>query len=133
MPLRVPTADADSGPYLAALRRHELVLQHCAGCGRARFPPMPACPWCGGDAAEWRAVSGRGRVYSWVGVHRALTADFESEVPYTIAAVELDEGARVFGRLEGPEPGVPGGAVVATFVDHPEWTELRFVTGDDGP
>jgi uncharacterized OB-fold protein len=120
-------ADADSEPYLAALRRHELVLQHCSSCGRVRFPPMPACPWCGGAVAEWRAVSGRGRVYSWVGVQRALTSDFEAEVPYTIATVELEEGARAFGRLEGPEPGAPGGAVAAMFVDHPEWTELRFV------
>jgi uncharacterized OB-fold protein len=49
-------------------------------------------------------------------------------VPYTVATVDLEEGARVFGRLEGPEPSAPGGPVVARFVDHPEWTELRFVT-----
>jgi uncharacterized OB-fold protein len=70
-------------------------------------------------------------VYSWVGVQRALTPDFEAEVPYTIATVELDEGARAFARLEGPEPTTPGGPVVATFVDHPEWTELRFVPRED--
>jgi uncharacterized OB-fold protein len=124
-------ADADSEAHLDALRRHELVLQHCASCGRVRFPPMPACPWCGSAVAEWRPVSGRGRVYSWVGVQRALTPDFEAEVPYTIATVDLDEGARVFGRLEGPEPTAPGDSVVATFVDHPEWTELRFVRHED--
>jgi uncharacterized OB-fold protein len=92
---------------------------------------MPACPWCGGAVAEWRATSGRGRVYSWVGVRRALTPAFAAEVPYTIATVELEEGARAFGRLEGPEPTAPGGAVAATFVDHPEWTELRFVARGD--
>jgi uncharacterized OB-fold protein len=70
-------------------------------------------------------------VYSWVGVQRALTPAFESEVPYTIATVDLDEGARAFGRLEGAEPTAPGGAVTATFVDHPEWTELRFVARED--
>jgi uncharacterized OB-fold protein len=125
-----PIADADSEPHLAALRRHELVLQHCTGCGRVRFPPMPACPWCGGAVAEWRPVSGRGRVYSWVGVQRALTPDFEAEVPYTIATVELDEGARVFARLDGPEPSAPGGAVSASYVDHDDWTELRFVPSE---
>jgi uncharacterized OB-fold protein len=71
-------------------------------------------------------ASGEGHVYSWVGVQRALTPRFEAEVPYTIATVELDEGARVFGRLEGPEPTAPGGAVTASFVDHDAWTELRF-------
>ena len=104
----VPIPDADSEPYLAALRRHELVLQHCTSCARVRFPPMPACPWCGGSVAEWRAVSGRGRVYSWVGVQRALTPDFEAEVPYTIATVELEEGARVSVASRGPNPARPG-------------------------
>lgn len=127
----VPVPDADSEPYLDALRRHELVLQHCTVCGRVRFPPMPACPWCGATPAEWRSVSGRGRVYSWVGVQRALTPAFESEVPYTIAAVELAEGARVFARLVGPEPDAPGGEVAATYVDHAEWTELRFVPDEE--
>jgi uncharacterized OB-fold protein len=126
----VPVPDADSEPYLDALRRHELVLQHCTSCGRVRFPPMPACPWCGATTAEWRPVSGRGHVYSWVGVQRALTPDFEPEVPYTIATVELVEGARTFARLDGPEPRAPGGAVFATYVDHPDWTELRFVPSE---
>jgi uncharacterized OB-fold protein len=66
-------------------------------------------------------------VYSWVGVHRALTPAFQDDVPYTIATVDLVEGARAFARLVGPEPTEPGGEVVATYVDHAEWTELRFV------
>ena len=69
---------------------------------------------------------GEGQVYSWVGVQRALTPGLEAEVPYTIATVDLAEGARVFARLVGAEPTAPGGAVTATFVDHDGWTELRF-------
>ena len=126
MTVPVPVSDADTEPYLEALRRHELVVQHCRSCGRFRFPPMPACPWCGSGDADWREASGTGRVYSWVGVQRALTPAFETEVPYTIATVELEEGARVFARLDGPEPTAPGAEVEATFVDHAEWTELRF-------
>jgi uncharacterized OB-fold protein len=87
---------------------------------------MPACPWCGATTATFVTASGEGHVYSWVGVQRALTPGFESEVPYTIATVELLEGARVFGLLEGPEPVAPGDAVTASFVDHDGWTELRF-------
>jgi uncharacterized OB-fold protein len=70
-------------------------------------------------------------VYSWVGVRRALTPESETEVPYTIATVDLDEGSRVFARLDGPEPRAPGGAVRATFVDHAEWTELRFAPAEE--
>jgi hypothetical protein len=42
-----------------------------------------------------------------------------------IATVDLAEGACVFGRLEARARS-PGGAVTATFVDHDDWTELRF-------
>jgi uncharacterized OB-fold protein len=121
-----PVPDVDTRPFLDALRRHTVVLQQCDACGRVRFPPMPACPWCGAPDASWIAASGEGRIYSWVGVQRALTPGLEAELPYTIATVELAEGPRVFGRLEGREPTAPGGAVTATFVDHDEWTELRF-------
>jgi uncharacterized OB-fold protein len=126
-----PVPDADTEPYLAALGRHEIVLQHCLACGRVRFPPMPACPWCASSDSEWRPVAGEGTVYSWVGVHRALTAAFEAELPYTIVTVELTAGARVFARLDGPEPTRPGGAVTATFADQPGWTELRFRPVED--
>jgi uncharacterized OB-fold protein len=129
-PAAGPVPDADSAPFLDALREHRIQLQRCTECGRVRFPPMPACPWCGATTATRITVSGEGQVYSWVGVHRALTPGYEGEVPYTIATVELREGARVFGRLEGPEPTAPGGAVRATFVDHDEWTELRFRPAD---
>ena len=47
-------------------------------------------------------------------------------MPYTIATVDLDEVGASSAALEGPEPGAPGGPVVATFVDHDAWTELRF-------
>jgi uncharacterized protein len=122
----VPVADADSAPFLDGLRIHRILLQRCTACGRVRFPPMPACPWCASTAGAWIEASGRGTVYSWVGVRRALTPGFESAVPYTIVTVDLAEGARAFGRLEGPEPGAPGGVVAAAFVDHDSWTELRF-------
>lgn len=125
-PTAGPVPDADTAPFLDALREHRIFLQRCTECGRVRFPPMPACPWCGATSATQITATGEGRVYSWVGVHRALTPGFEGEVPYTIATVDLREGARVFGRLEGPEPIEPGGAVSATFVDHDGWTELRF-------
>jgi len=130
--LPAPVSDVDTRPFLDALRQHTVILQRCDACGRVRFPPMPACPWCGAADARWITASGEGRIYSWVGVQRALTPGLEDDVPYTIATVDLAEGARVFARLEGAEPVAPGGAVRAMFVDHDDWTELRFrpVDGD---
>lgn len=126
-----PLPDVDTAPFLDGLREHRIVLQRCVACGRVRFPPMPACPWCGATGVAPVIATGHGHVYSWVGVRRALTPGFETDVPYTIATVELVEGARVFARLEGSEPSEPGGSVVAMFVDHDGWTELRFRSNDE--
>jgi uncharacterized OB-fold protein len=45
-------------------------------------------------------------------------------VPYVIATVDLDAGARMVGRLAGA-PAI-GARVAHEFVDHDTWTELRF-------
>jgi uncharacterized OB-fold protein len=119
-----PRSDVDSAPFWAGLGVHRIVLQRCEADGRLRFPPMPSCPHCGTPGGTEVEVSGDARIYSWVAVHRALTPAQESQVPYTIATVELPEGVRMVGRLDG-EPG-DGVAVSPVFVDHDDWTELRF-------
>jgi uncharacterized OB-fold protein len=120
-----PRVDVDSVAFWAGLREHRIVLQRCDTDGRFRFPPMPSCPHCGTPGGVDVEVDGHGVVYSWVVVHRALTPGQEGEVPYTIATVELPEGVRMVGRLDGdPGDGVP---VTPAFVDHDDWTELRFV------
>jgi uncharacterized OB-fold protein len=63
-------------------------------------------------------------VYSWVCVEYPLDDRFGDQVPYTVAVVELDEGPRIAGRVEGTIDF--GTAVEAQFVDHDGWTELRF-------
>jgi uncharacterized OB-fold protein len=118
-----PRSDVDSEPFWAGLRERRILLQRCEADGRLRFPPMPSCPHCGTPGGEHVEVAGDARVYSWVVVHRALTPAQEGEVPYTIATVELD-GVRMVGRLDG-EPG-DGVAVSPVFVDHADWTELRW-------
>jgi uncharacterized OB-fold protein len=94
-----PSIDTDSQPWWDAVAAHRLVLPRCGTCGRYWFPPTPGCPHCGAPDHELCAVSGRGRLYSWVVVQRALSPSFQADVPYTIALVELEEGARLFGRL----------------------------------
>ncbi len=43
-----------------------------------------------------------------------------------VATVELDDGCRMFGRIEPHQSAAIGLAVIATFVDHDGWTELAF-------
>jgi uncharacterized protein len=91
--------DADSAWWWAALAEDRLMLPRCDRCERCFFPPQPTCPYCG--SSSWQAIesAGTGQVYSWVVIHTALNPAFAGDVPYTIVAVELDEGVRVLGRL----------------------------------
>jgi len=96
--------DRDSRAFWSAVRDGRLLLQRCSACRRARFPAMPGCPYCGSPDATEEAASGRGTVYSWITVHRALDADHADEVPYSVAVVTLEEGPRAVGRFV---PGRP--------------------------
>jgi uncharacterized OB-fold protein len=65
-------------------------------------------------------------VYSWVVVHRTLVPGDAAEVPYTVAVVELGAGCRVVARLEAAREVAAEQDVAGVYVDHDDWTELRF-------
>lgn len=114
-----PAVDADSDPWWTALTAGQLTLPHCRDCGATWFPATPGCPECGAFHVELVPSSGRGELYSWVVVNRALSPAFARDTPYTIVAVDLSEGARLVGRLldDGDAPlraGEPLTAVIYT-------------------
>lgn len=147
-PASTGAPDEESAAYWEGLRQHRLLLQRCPACGRHRVPALPSCPWCGGVETDTVEAMGQGRIYSWVTVHRPLTATWRHEVPYTVVVVDLAEGCRAIGRLldgnspdangngevevevEGQGETPPGAGMVVTvrFVDHDDWTELCFST-----
>ena len=94
-----PLTDRDSDPWWEALATGQLTLPHCPACGATWFPATPGCPECGEPHVDLMVSTGHGRLYSWVVVNRALSPAFTDDVPYTIVAVDLDEGARMVGRL----------------------------------
>ncbi len=96
-----PQIDPDSAEWWQGVAEHRLLLPTCGSCGRAWFPPAPTCPYCGSADQSLRESAGLGRIYSWIVVHRALSPAFAEDVPYTIVIVDLDEGARMPGRLFG--------------------------------
>jgi hypothetical protein len=52
----------------------------------------------------WTAVSGVGKVFSFVTYHRVYHPAFAQEVPYVVALVELAEGPRLLTNIVGVPP-----------------------------
>jgi uncharacterized OB-fold protein len=120
-------------PFWEGLRRHELLVQRCDGCGRLRFIPSELCPRCQSSSATWSPVSGNGTVYTCTVVRRAPTTTYQAEAPYALAYVELDEGPRMPARLVGIDPdAVEVGLRVAVVYDdvEPDLTLYRFRPAD---
>lgn len=89
-------------PYWAALERGELHHLRCASCGNAFLPAREECPRCLSGDVAWEPTSGRGRLISWVVYRQAPLPAFADRVPYTVAVVELEEGARMISNVVGP-------------------------------
>ncbi len=121
-----PEPDAESAAWWDGLRQHRVVLQRCDACRRARFPAMPACPWCGSRLVTAIDATGRGTIYSYVVAHQAVSPGYEGRLPYAVATVELEEGPRVLGHVLPPERASIGAPVTSRFVERDGWTELQF-------
>jgi uncharacterized OB-fold protein len=107
-----PDVDLDSRDWWAAVSAGRFLLPACGECGYRWFPPTPRCPRCASASVRLESASPRGSIYSWIVVHRALDEAFLADTPYTVVAVDLEDGARMFGRLLDGEPA-PGRAVEA--------------------
>lgn len=103
--------------FFAAARAGELRIQACGGCGRLRHPPRPMCPYCRSTEREWRVVSGRGRIWSFIVPHPPLLAGFAELAPYAVIEVELDEDPtiRLTGNLVARAGGPPNEIDPATI------------------
>ncbi|GGU89161.1 hypothetical protein GCM10010260_23920 [Streptomyces filipinensis] len=126
-----PVTDTDGAPFWEYAARGELRVQACGDCGEPRFPPRPCCPHCQSFAAEWRPVSGRGRVWSYVVPHPPLLPDYAAQAPYNVVVVELEEHPRI--RLVGnlvSHAGAPLDSVDPGRIRI--GARVRVAFGDDG-
>jgi uncharacterized OB-fold protein len=91
MTLIVPDNDSEWAEYFALARQHKLMLRACTACGRLRYPPSHACPWCMELGWRWQQVSGNGTIHSYEIVAHAIQPGFKDITPYAVVLVELDE------------------------------------------
>jgi uncharacterized protein len=79
-------------------QRYGLVGEICPHCQAKIFPPRDVCLECGGEAKTLYNFSGRGEVYSHTTVYDP-PAGYETNAPYTVALVKLEEGPMVTAQL----------------------------------
>jgi uncharacterized OB-fold protein len=103
----LPLVDDDSGPFWEGTRSGELRMQACGSCGRLRFPPRPMCPHCQSTEVEWRVMSGKGTIWSFVVPHPPLLPAYSELAPYNVIVVALDEEPtlRLVGNLVASDNG----------------------------
>lgn len=101
-PIPVPQPESDF--YWEKLREGQLWLRHCEACSATYFYPRDICPRCFSRRTTWWQSSGQGTLYSFAIVHRPPTPDWNDEVPYVVAMVELEGGARIPTNLVNVEP-----------------------------
>ena len=102
-PAPKPNAYMDTRPFWDAAKQHKLVIQFCLETSKPQFVPRPVSLQTGKRNLEWRQVSGRGTVYSFTNTFSAWPGH-EARVPYLVALVELEEGARILGNLYNVKP-----------------------------
>lgn len=100
-PLPMPTED--SLAYWEGTRNGELRAQRCDDCQSLRWPPATHCPRCLSPRHTWAKLSGRGKVYSWIVVHKSQHPAFWGD-PFNVAIVELEEGPRLHTNLIDIDP-----------------------------
>jgi uncharacterized protein len=96
-----PIVTLDIKFFWDACDKGELKVERCAQCGQLRFPPRPMCPHCHSTKREHVAVSGRGKVYSWIRPVHPKPVGFSE--PPIVALIELEEGFRLVSNLYGIE------------------------------
>lgn len=79
-------------------QRYSLMGEVCPDCQQAIFPPRDVCPHCSEPAGPDHVMSGRGEVFSFTKMYN-VPEGFETQRPYTVALVKLDEGPMVTAQL----------------------------------
>jgi uncharacterized OB-fold protein len=89
--------------YNEALKQNKLLGLKCRACGTITVPPKMACRQCGSPDMEVTELKTDGKIVTFTTIFVGAEGR-ESEVPYTVVIVELEEGPWLMGNLEGIDP-----------------------------
>ena len=119
--LPAPVPDLDTEPFWEGCQEERFLVPECTSCGTRRWPPGPMCPACQSMDTRWIESAGRGSVYSWLVVHNPVNPVLAEQVPYVVAMIDLEEGVRVVGNVDGcHSDSVHAGMAVAVIFERHE-------------
>ncbi|WP_342641391.1 Zn-ribbon domain-containing OB-fold protein [Rhodoligotrophos ferricapiens] len=116
----LPRPTVDSEEFWAGCNRGQLLLSKCGACGHRFYYPRRLCPACGSNDLGWEESAGRGTVFSHSDVHVSFYGpSWESQLPYTVVLVDLDEGPRMLSRMAKSDapPVRTGDRVQVSFIE----------------
>jgi uncharacterized protein len=128
---RLPPADDPlTAAFWQGTKIGEVRAQRCDACGYLRWPPAPICPECQSPACAWVRLTPRGTLLSYCVYHRALDPAFRDEIPYAVGYVQLEQGPRMYGQLDGRIDALEVGQQVSAVFRpaSPEVTLVRWTT-----
>lgn len=86
--------------YNEALKNDKLLGLKCQQCGNIIVPPKMVCEKCNSTDMEIIELSGKGKIRTFTTIN-VPPEGRETETPYTIVMVELEEGPWLTGNLSG--------------------------------
>ena len=99
----LPGMDGLTQEFYDFCKEEALCFQKCTSCGTFRHVPREMCAQCNSFEWEWIPSSGKGTIYSWVVINRALHPAFydpnPEAVPMAPVVVEMEEGVRLLGNM----------------------------------
>ena len=125
----LPELEGLAGDFYGFCKQGELRFQRCDDCGVWRHVPRELCAECGSWQWQWTRSSGRGEVFTFTVVGRALHPAFRDDTPYAPVVVEMEEGVRLLSQVVDCPPdeleiGIPVEVVFDAVTD--EVTLPRF-------
>jgi uncharacterized OB-fold protein len=107
-------------------RYYRLIGSRCKDCGDEFFPPVYKCKGCGSEHMVDREMPRNGKIVTYTLLHEPLPG-FESQAPFYLAVVRLDNGANILTQIvDSPEGSVKTGAKVEATI------RRAMVDGDSG-
>jgi uncharacterized OB-fold protein len=91
--------------YERFLSEDKLMGSRCQKCDSLFVPPRSICINCHSFEMKWTEMKGKGKLVAFtciaIGPPFMMREGFDRKHPYVTGVVELEEGARVVGRIEG--------------------------------